>query len=117
MSVFRSQTTEIRVSATRTTSRCSRRDKAVNRVEQQLRDLIAPGTGCGPISAVVRVARHNGFLEVHAEVEHPIKHLPVPEAPHKYQGVAVNVGLRVAGPKANFFNVAFYASSTCRDRT
>jgi hypothetical protein len=81
----------------------------MNRIEQQLRDLIAPGAGCGPISAVVRVARRNGFLEVHAEVEHPIKHLPVPEAPHKYQGVAVNVGLRVAGPTPNFFNVAFYA--------
>lgn len=79
----------------------------MNPVEQQLRDLIAPGTGCGPISAVVRVARRNGFLEVHAEVEHPIQHLPVPEAPH--HSAAVNVGLRVAGPTANAFNVACYA--------
>jgi hypothetical protein len=75
--------------------------------EQQLRDLLAPGTGCGPIGAIVRVAVRDGFLDVHAMVEHPIKHLPVPDAPR--HAAAVDVGIRVVGPEPREFHVAFYA--------
>jgi hypothetical protein len=75
--------------------------------EQQLRELLQPGTGCGPIGATVRVAVRDGFLEIHALVEHPIKHLPVPDAPR--HAAAVDVGIRVVGPEAREFHVAFYA--------
>ena len=75
--------------------------------EQQLRSLLGPETGCGPISAVVRVARRGGFLDIHATVEHPIAHLPVPDAPR--HSAAVDIGIRMAGATQREFHVAFYA--------
>jgi hypothetical protein len=79
----------------------------MNTTEQQLRSLIAPGTGCGPISAAVRAARRDACIELDARVEHPIEHLPVPDAPH--HSAAVDVTIRAGGPTGREVHVAFYA--------
>lgn len=73
---------------------------------QHLKSLIAPGTGCGPLGAAVRVAIREGCLCLSADVEHPIAELPAPDAP--LRGAPVDVGIRVEGPTTREFHVAYF---------
>ena len=74
---------------------------------EQLKVLLAPDSGCGPVSATVRVGRRHGCLEINAEVEHPIAALPQPDAP--LRAAAIDLTIRVEGPVTREFHAAYYA--------